>query len=93
MIRFNGRYNAEFRDIKGQYGEIGKRTRLPSTAPILKMPQNQAKARPFWPSLGYEIMMVPCAVHNRPAQIPRKAPAKRLKPGTYLWTDTSKLTA
>ena len=60
---------------------------------MLKIPQNQAKYRPFWPSFGYEIMIVPCAVQSKPAQIPSHVPAKRLNPATLLWTETNKLIA
>jgi hypothetical protein len=69
-------------------GKEGKRTKEPTTAPKLKIPQNQAKYVPFMVSSGYETMMVPWAVQSRPAQIPRKTPAKMLKPSTSAWTET-----
>ena len=54
------------------------------TPPKLKMAQNQAKYLPLDPSLGYDSIMVPCAVHSKPAQTPRKAPANILKPPVWV---------
>jgi hypothetical protein len=44
---------------------------------------------PFSLSVGYDIMRDPCAVHNRPAQIPSIAPALTTKGPVFGWRFTA----
>lgn len=55
----NIRRHSKFKPSGNDAPRTSKLTKPPITAPMLKIPQNQAKYRPFWPSLGYEIMIVP----------------------------------
>lgn len=48
----------------------------PMKEPNEKMAQKTAKALPLSFSVGYAIMMAPCADHRRAAVTPRMAPAK-----------------
>ena len=53
-------------------------TRLPITAPRLKIAQNQEMYRPLVFSGGYDIIIAPCADQRMPAQHPSKKPAKTM---------------
>ena len=64
---------------------VPRETEAPTTPPKLKIVQKIPIKRPFCCSVGYDSIRDPCAVHKRPAQIPRIAPAATTKGPASAW--------